>query len=514
WLDRYRANAEGPALAATGQETPADGHFSLDVEPGLYRAVARAAGFAEGRSAELDLAEGATLGGIRITLGAGGEVDGTVLGATGAPVGSGRVQALSKDERWPIAESAVDPSGHFALTGLPSGHLVIVADAAQARGSAEADLEEGGQAQVEIRLGSGTLDGMVDDGDGRPIAGALVVARPLSLGAAGERSTLSGSDGRFRLGGLTGDRFDLAATKDEGSAELRGVAAGSRDLRLSLAVGAVSGWVESPDGAGITDFTVAAEPELPGKGRPRSAHVFDARGEFKLVLAPGSYVLRANAPGYAEAKLNGVAVTRGEPTSGLHVKLNPSGTIEGLVLDASTGAPLVGIHVAVDRGHAWAVGRAASGAVATSGLDGSFVLRDVSPGRWPVFANSADFEMASPPPTVTVAPGGDPPPVELRMRRANQREQEYAGVGMSIWERAGHKFAAEVFEEGPAYDAGIRTGDEILAVDGAPAQPLALPDVVARIRGPVGSEVTLDMQRSGNGPGYEVVVPRGDIKMF
>src|SRR5208282_3999406 len=117
---------------------------------------------------------------------------------------------------------------------------------------------------------------------------------------SGERQTLSAADGRFHLGGLSGARFDVAATKDDGSAELRGVASGSHDVQLSLAVGSASGYVETPDSGGVSDFTLSAEPELPGHGRPRSAHVLDGRGEFKLVLAPGTYLVRASAPGYAD----------------------------------------------------------------------------------------------------------------------------------------------------------------------------------------------------------------------
>jgi hypothetical protein len=416
-----------------------------------------------------------------------------------------------------VGQAAIDRSGHFQITGVPAGHVVVVADAAQARGSAETELAEGGTAAVEIRLGDGTLDGTVVDADGRAVSGALVVARPVGLGDPGERQILSAADGRFHLGGLAGARFDLAATKDDGSAELRGVAAGSHDVQLSLAVGKVSGYVETPDSGGVSDFTLSAEPEVPGHGRPRGSHVLDSRGEFKLVLAPGSYLVRASAPGYADGVAHDISVTAGQETSGVHIELHASGTIEGVVLDSASGAPLVGIHVAVDRAHAWAVGRSGSGGsqMATSGIDGRFVLRDISPGSWPVFAQSPEYEMDNAPPPVTVTPGGDSPPVEIRMKRSsNSREQEYAGVGMSIWQGGDHKYAAEVFPGGPAYEAGVRSGDEILAVDGQPAQSLGLPMLVAQIRGPVGTEISLDMQRANGGPSYGVVVPRADIKMF
>jgi hypothetical protein len=518
WLWRYRAaGAEVANLTPLGVQTNDDGTFAVDVEAGLVRLVARMSGMAEGQSDQLDLAEGQRRKGVRLTLGAGGEVDGLVLGPNGSPVNAGQVQALGGPGRWPVGQADVDKSGHFHVTGIPAGHVVVVADAAQARGSAEADLDEGGSAEVEIRLGDGALDGTVVDADGRAVSGALVVARPVGLGDAGERQTLSSTDGRFHLGGLSGARFDVAASKDDGSAELRGVAAGSHDVQLSLAVGSVSGYVETPDSGGVSDFTLSAEPEVPGRGRPRSSHVLDGRGEFKLVLAPGSYLVRASAPGYADGVAHDVSVSSGQATSGVHIELRASGTIEGVVLDSASGAPLVGIHVSVDRAHAWAVGRSGTGGaqMATSGLDGRFVLRDISPGSWPLFADSPDYEMAGAPPPVTVTPGGDSPSVEIRMKRStNGREQEYAGIGMSIWDAGGSKYAAEVFPGGPAYEAGIRSGDQILSVDGTSAQSLALPDLVAQIRGPVGTEISLDMQRGNGGPSYGVVVPRADIKMF
>ena len=235
------------------------------------------------------------------------------------------------------------------------------------------------------------------------------------------------------------------------------------------------------------------------------------------MLGPGSYLVRASAPGYADGVVHDISVSAGQQTSGVHIELRASGTIEGLVLDGSNNTPLVGIHVAIDRSHAWAVGRSGTGGsqMASTGADGHFVLRDVAPGTWPVFAKFPDFEAIGGPTPVNVTPGDDAPPIQILMKRSsNSREQEYAGVGMSIWDAGNAKFAAEVFPGGPAYEAGIRSGDQILSVNGQSAQGLALTDLVAQIRGPVGTEISLDMQRGNGGPGYGVVVPRADIKMF
>ncbi len=511
---RYQAAGDAP-LTPLGVTSGDDGSFSADVQPGVVRLVARASGFAEGQSAQLDLPEGGRQSGVRVKLSAGGEIDGTVLLPNGSPAGSGRVQAIGGAGGWPAAQAAVGADGTFKMTAVPAGRVTVVADAAQARGSAETTLDEGGAAQVEIRLGDGKIDGIVEGAGGQPVAGALVVARPVGVGLAGERQALSKDDGTFALTGLSGARFDLAASKDDGSAEAKGVPAGARGVRLSLALGRVSGWVTTPDSGGVSDFTLSAEPEVPGRGRPRSVHPLDGRGEFSIALAPGTYLLRATAPGYAEGDARGVGVSAGEETSGVTIELRASGTIDGIVRDAASGAPVVGVHVAIDRSHVFTAGRVAGGGSgATSGLDGSFTIRDVSPGSWPVFAASEDYEQAGGPPWVTVKPGEDAPPVEIRVHRAGaSREKEFAGVGLSFWDQGGHKRVIEVFPGSPASEAGVRGGDEILAVDGSPVGGMSMSDLSARIRGPAGTELTLDMQQPG-GAAYSVTLARGDIKLF
>ncbi|WP_442578346.1 S41 family peptidase [Mesorhizobium sp. ASY16-5R] len=49
----------------------------------------------------------------------------------------------------------------------------------------------------------------------------------------------------------------------------------------------------------------------------------------------------------------------------------------------------------------------------------------------------------------------------------------YAGIGMITQIVCGKRFAADVYDGGPAAKAGIRVGDEILAVDGKPYEEIA-----------------------------------------
>ena len=289
-----------------------------------------------------------------------------------------------------MGEGTVGPGGRFTVGALPSGRLTVSADAAQARATAEVELEEGGVATVALRLGDGTLAGQVVGRRGEPVAGALVVARPaVGAGEAGERSALSGSDGAFTLSGLSGERFDVAATKDEGSAG--GPGAGRRPPATygccrSPPEGSPARWW-APGGMLVgLDFYVCRRARAARPGPADGQQAVDGRGEFHLQLAPGRYRLRASAPGYAEGHVDGIEVVAGAETSGVRLELRPAGTIEGVVLEAETAAPLQGVHLATDRGHAWGVGRQTplGGSAAISGPDGHFVLRDVAlgePGR-------------------------------------------------------------------------------------------------------------------------------------
>ncbi|MGY4706600.1 S41 family peptidase [Candidatus Bipolaricaulota sp. J31] len=70
-------------------------------------------------------------------------------------------------------------------------------------------------------------------------------------------------------------------------------------------------------------------------------------------------------------------------------------------------------------------------------------------------------------------------------------EGEYTGVGMEITIRKGKVVVVTPFPGTPAYEAGIRPGDWIKAVDGTPTEGLSLEEVSMMIRGPEGTEVTL-----------------------
>lgn len=74
---------------------------------------------------------------------------------------------------------------------------------------------------------------------------------------------------------------------------------------------------------------------------------------------------------------------------------------------------------------------------------------------------------------------------------------ELTGVGIQISqdEETNDILVVSPIEDTPAFDAGIRAQDVITAIDGESTEGMDLNDAVNKIRGPVGSEVTLTIRR-------------------
>lgn len=72
--------------------------------------------------------------------------------------------------------------------------------------------------------------------------------------------------------------------------------------------------------------------------------------------------------------------------------------------------------------------------------------------------------------------------------------------------------AVNVIGGGPAEEAGVKRGDRITKIDGDPVAGLTLAEVVAKLRGPIGSQVMLTVTQTGGQAGNIVVVNRRGLK--
>ena len=102
------------------------------------------------------------------------------------------------------------------------------------------------------------------------------------------------------------------------------------------------------------------------------------------------------------------------------------------------------------------------------------------------------------------------PPVTYTEQREAVR-REYGGLGIEIQSEGGLVKVNYAIEDGPAYEAGIRSGDFITAVDGNDIRGKSLDDAVSGMRGLKGEPVTVTVL-SPNQASRDIVVVRDTVR--
>lgn len=90
---------------------------------------------------------------------------------------------------------------------------------------------------------------------------------------------------------------------------------------------------------------------------------------------------------------------------------------------------------------------------------------------------------------------------------------ELTGVGIQISqdEETNEILVVSPIEDTPAFEAGIRSQDVIIAIDGESTEGMDLSDAVNKIRGPVGSTVVLTVRRGERNLDFEIARARIEI---
>jgi len=89
---------------------------------------------------------------------------------------------------------------------------------------------------------------------------------------------------------------------------------------------------------------------------------------------------------------------------------------------------------------------------------------------------------------------------------------EFGGLGMEVTTENNEVKVVSPIDDTPASKAGILAGDVITQIDGKPVKDLPLDNVVAKLRGPPGSKVTLGIQRANVAKPITVTLTREIIK--
>ncbi|WP_257449828.1 MSCRAMM family protein [Archangium lipolyticum] len=323
----------------------ADGRFVIDsAAPGAYLLTT-----SDESVLDEELLVQVPAEGIRWVVRRGGSVSGTFTDPQGIPLARGSVTLWDLEgENGAVGRVAVNEEGRFLFQAVQPGRYMLEATLRVAGVECSAarpiEVKEGGKVEVSLQLETGrTLSGVVVDGAGQPIAGAVIHALASSqppwrqddgyieISTDAPADVRSGPDGRFTLRHLVADAYDVSARKEghRPRDEATRVSAGTQEVRLVLErLGHIRGRLVGPTGAPITRFQVNREFRTDPGGV--FAVPFSASGvETLLLTAPDMAQVRRPVP-----VREGIDVDLGE------IRMGPGRRVRGRVLDAETSEPV------------------------------------------------------------------------------------------------------------------------------------------------------------------------------
>ncbi|HEX6884303.1 MAG TPA: carboxypeptidase regulatory-like domain-containing protein, partial [Planctomycetota bacterium] len=420
---------------------------------------------------------------LALELRPGVTLSGIVRDAAGRPLAAASVSAESENRRegwnqslYRHAETTAD--GTFHLAGLAAGKVEL---SAQAEGfePVERDLgrlEEGAtQSDLVLVLGDGpAITGLVRWPDGAPAEATveLVPSTGVQWGPSwNELQARSGADGRFSFAGLAAKAYRVTAkatrkeevevespltgrprTKKEVTqwrAELEGVAAGTRDLVLTLSTGlALDGLVSDDLGRPLEAFHVSAkragsEPFFVAFDQDLGKAFRDTDGSFRMEgFTAGEWEVVVTSKDHSEARERLTFPVLGAQRFALPRAV----TVRGLVLDPS-GAPLAGAQLATRRARESPFHFESEQGRRTDD-EGRFELQRLAPGET-ILTASADGCAPSLPVTLALEAGTTREDVRLVLRRGGTVVGEVRGPdGAPVREQRVMVWAADFHGEG------------------------------------------------------------------
>jgi carboxyl-terminal processing protease len=94
-----------------------------------------------------------------------------------------------------------------------------------------------------------------------------------------------------------------------------------------------------------------------------------------------------------------------------------------------------------------------------------------------------------------------------------QTKGEFGGLGIEVTMDNGLIKVISPIDDTPAFNAGIKTGDYIFAIDNEAVHGMSLPDAVEKMRGRAGTKIHLSILREGRSEPLELTLNRAVIKI-
>jgi len=103
------------------------------------------------------------------------------------------------------------------------------------------------------------------------------------------------------------------------------------------------------------------------------------------------------------------------------------------------------------------------------------------------------------------------PPKNFQQMQVQTRG-EFGGLGIEVTMERGYVKVVAPIDDTPAYRAGVQSGDFITHLDGTAVQGMTLSQAVEKMRGPVGTDLTVTIAREGREP-FDVTITRDKIRI-
>ncbi len=508
--------------------TDGDGRFVLDRLPtgSAYRVSARLEGYAPAEAIVADVAETSADGPLVLRLGAGTTVVGVVVDGRSRPVGGAAIRLaeevdpstaqLTRFRRNfapPAPETRSDSEGTFRFEAVPAGRFLLEIESSGyapqavpafdvAEGSREVDV-----GLVVLEPGS-TLEGVVLDGDGVPIAGATVGYEKTQAGFSyfvDNRSVTTGADGSFRIvDRREGEMLDLEV-EQAGFVELnlpRVVVPTLGGLEIRLEHGAaLEGRVVGAGSGPVAGASVLVTRDSGGTGSssgfmPLGSGTTDEDGRFRIEdLEPTVARISVTARGWLKMERGEIELEVGDDPTQVELELERGATVEGRVLLAD-GTPAAGAEVrAVDSADRRRFRRQQP---ATVSGDGSYILEGVEPGSRLITVQLPDGPRVSE--ELEVEPGINtldlvlPAGVEVSGRVLDEDGAAVEGALVSLREGGSFSgnFTARSGSDGAVVLASVQPGRYAVTAEHADLAATTLPEPIEVTDAPIlGLEIRL-----------------------
>lgn len=496
-----------PFAGAAPRDTKSDasGQFSFArLTPGTVRVIADHDPDGTVSSAEIAIPDGGSVE-ITLVLSAATSVLGTVVDMDDHPVAGAKLSI--EGAPWSARSTTSDSAGAFRLTAVAREATALVAIAAGYR-TARVPLprrDDQTDRVVRVRLAPAPpVEGEVLDSEGQPAAASVVACE----GPPAEAHVASGKDGMFLLPSSTIGCSAVAQHEEYAPSSPVPVVDGKRVVLRLRAGGAIDGILVDERARGVDSFSVGiesfsgAQPRSPASRGPRSFD--DVRGSFHWdKLAPGSYVLTAATPGRPPTRSDVIEVVGGTTTKA-RIVVPDGGSVTGHVYDEHRVA-LEGVDVRFDSVSSVIESRAnattdRAGMYRIDGAPaGPFTLRVAQQGYRTRLLSGlrVDSHRALTQDVALTAIDGGP-------------GLELSGIGANLVQTQGGISFGAVFTGDPAERAGLRAGDHVLSVDGEETDRMSVVDALQRLRGEVGTPVSVSVQRP-SGEILDVLIMRASI---